>query len=46
MFFNHIPGGANVMYFDGHVDFVRYPGKFPISDGLIALEGHHVDGLG
>ncbi|MCC6144697.1 MAG: DUF1559 domain-containing protein [Candidatus Hydrogenedentes bacterium] len=22
--FNHIPGGANVLYLDGHVDFVRY----------------------
>jgi len=46
MVFNHIPGGANVLYFDAHVDFVRYPSEFPISDGIIALEGHHVDGLG
>lgn len=22
--FNHIPGGANVLYLDGHVDFIRY----------------------
>lgn len=22
--FNHLPGGANVLYMDGHVDFVRY----------------------
>lgn len=22
--FSHIPGGANVLYMDGHVDFVRY----------------------
>jgi len=22
--FNHIPGGANVLYMDGHVDFLRY----------------------
>jgi prepilin-type N-terminal cleavage/methylation domain-containing protein/prepilin-type processing-associated H-X9-DG protein len=22
--FNHIPGGCNVLYLDGHVDFVRY----------------------
>ncbi len=28
-YFNHIPGGANVLYLDGHVEFVRYPGKFP-----------------
>jgi prepilin-type N-terminal cleavage/methylation domain-containing protein/prepilin-type processing-associated H-X9-DG protein len=29
-FFNHIPGGANVLYMDGHAGFVRYPGTFPI----------------
>jgi prepilin-type N-terminal cleavage/methylation domain-containing protein/prepilin-type processing-associated H-X9-DG protein len=28
--FNHIPGGGNVLYLDGHVTFVRYPGEFPI----------------
>ncbi|MBP8130309.1 MAG: DUF1559 domain-containing protein [Candidatus Hydrogenedentes bacterium] len=29
--FNHIPGGANVLYLDGHVDFIRYDqyGTFP-----------------
>jgi len=30
--FNHIPGGSNVLYMDGHVAFIRYPGEFPISD--------------
>ncbi len=24
--FNHVPGGSNVLYMDGHVDFLRYPG--------------------
>lgn len=24
--FNHVPGGSNVLYFDGHVSFMRYPG--------------------
>jgi len=28
--FNHIPGGANVLFMDGHVDFLRYPGDSPI----------------
>ena len=23
--FNHIPGGANILYMDGHVEFGRYP---------------------
>jgi len=28
--FNHVPGGANVLYMDGHVAFQKYPGgKFP-----------------
>jgi len=25
--FNHIPGGANVLYMDGHVEFMRYPNE-------------------
>jgi prepilin-type N-terminal cleavage/methylation domain-containing protein/prepilin-type processing-associated H-X9-DG protein len=25
--FSHIPGGCNTLYMDGHVEFVRYPGK-------------------
>jgi prepilin-type N-terminal cleavage/methylation domain-containing protein/prepilin-type processing-associated H-X9-DG protein len=25
MKFHHLPGGANVLYMDGHVSFVRYP---------------------
>jgi prepilin-type processing-associated H-X9-DG protein len=28
---NHIPGGCNVLYMDGHVEFVRYPGETPVS---------------
>jgi len=27
--FSHIPGGANVAYLDGHVEFLRYPTEFP-----------------
>jgi len=27
--FNHLPGGANALYMDGHVEFLKYPGKFP-----------------
>jgi len=29
--FNHVPGGSNVLYMDGHVEFLRYPNKFPVS---------------
>lgn len=28
---NHVPGGGNVLYMDGHVAFVRYPGDWPIN---------------
>ena len=29
-FFNHIPGGSNVLYMDGHVEFHKYPSEeFP-----------------
>ena len=29
--FNHIPGGANVLFMDGHVEFIKFPGKFPVT---------------
>ena len=30
--FNHVPGGSNVLYMDGHVEFDRYPSeKFPVN---------------
>lgn len=28
--YNHVPGGCNVLWLDGHVEFIKYPGKFPI----------------
>ena len=27
---NHVPGGSNVLFMDGHVKFMRYPGDFPV----------------
>jgi len=35
--YNHIPGGANVLYLDGHVEFNRYPSRFPASRGFAEL---------
>jgi prepilin-type N-terminal cleavage/methylation domain-containing protein/prepilin-type processing-associated H-X9-DG protein len=32
--FNHIPGGINVLYMDGHVEFTKYPGKDFAKEGL------------
>jgi prepilin-type processing-associated H-X9-DG protein len=39
--FNHVPGGANVLYMDGHVSFVRYgpDGKFPANPSVAHLFG-------
>jgi len=32
--FNHIPGGSNVLYMDGHVEFHRYPGPYPMTSSM------------
>ena len=48
--FNHVPGGCNVLYLDGHVDFLRYvqdsnltdnniPGDPPVTSSVAALIG-------
>jgi prepilin-type N-terminal cleavage/methylation domain-containing protein/prepilin-type processing-associated H-X9-DG protein len=48
--FNHAPGGCNVLYMDGHCEFLRYAGSagnaFPVNDGGILFHelthaGHH-----
>lgn len=46
MIFNHVPGGSNVLFMDGHAEFVRFGSKFPISndDQLIKENSHY--GLG
>jgi len=35
--FNHVPGGCNVLYMDGHVEFVKYPTKYPASRTWAAI---------
>jgi prepilin-type processing-associated H-X9-DG protein len=42
--YNHIPGGSNVLYMDGHVEFLRYPpgdgcGPAPVNSVLARLAG-------
>jgi prepilin-type N-terminal cleavage/methylation domain-containing protein/prepilin-type processing-associated H-X9-DG protein len=40
--FNHILGGCNVLYMDGHATFVKFPAEFPIvKDDDILLENSH-----
>ncbi len=35
--FNHIPGGGNILFMDGHVEFVKYPGKAPMNEIMAAF---------
>jgi prepilin-type N-terminal cleavage/methylation domain-containing protein/prepilin-type processing-associated H-X9-DG protein len=35
--FNHVPGGSNVLYMDGHVSFVKYPGTPPLNKKMSAI---------
>ena len=41
--FNHIPGGCNVLYMDGHVEFIRYVNGSgatpPVSPSIAAIVG-------
>jgi len=39
--FNHVPGGSNVLYLDGHVKFIRYPGPkdSPLNRGFAIFAG-------
>ena len=34
---NHVPGGANVLYMDGHVEFLKYPSEYPLSKTFMAV---------
>ena len=37
--FNHVPGGINVLYMDGHVNFIKYPGDSPATPAMAIAEG-------
>jgi len=37
--FNHIPGGSNVLFLDGHVEFQRFPGEGFVAQGFARLVG-------
>ena len=42
-YFNHVPGGSNVLYMDGHVEFIRYPGRVPVNTGMALFLGTLLD---
>jgi len=45
--FNHVPGGGNVLYMDGHVEFLKYDqfGKFPINGPFAKVVGMVLSGF-
>ncbi len=42
--FNHLPGGSNVLYMDGHVEFIKYEteGKLPINEDMAKFYGNQL----
>ena len=38
-YMNHIPGGGNALYMDGHVEFIKYPTETPFSAAWAVLLG-------
>jgi len=43
--FSHIPGGGNVLFMDGHVEFLRYPSEHPVNITFAWLLGYMKDFL-
>jgi prepilin-type N-terminal cleavage/methylation domain-containing protein/prepilin-type processing-associated H-X9-DG protein len=37
--FNHVPGGSNFLFMDGHVEFIHFPGKWPVSRTMAYVQG-------
>ena len=37
--FNHVPGGCNALFMDGHCEFIKYPGKGPITKCMAVMVG-------
>lgn len=35
--FNHSPGGCNVLFMDGHVSYIRYPGTWPVTRAMVCI---------
>ncbi|NIA13954.1 MAG: DUF1559 domain-containing protein [Nitrospiraceae bacterium] len=41
--FNHIPGGGNVLYMDGHTKFLRFPSEHPVCRAFAIITGAAAD---
>ncbi|MCX5758451.1 MAG: hypothetical protein NTU83_08105, partial [Candidatus Hydrogenedentes bacterium] len=35
--FSHVPGGGNVLFLDGHVQFIKYPSDFPVTKAFAVM---------
>jgi prepilin-type processing-associated H-X9-DG protein len=45
--FNHVPGGSNVLYMDGHVEFRKYSeDKWPLGEGKDGSMAMHAKWIG
>ncbi len=42
--FNHLPGGSNVLFMDGHVEWTRYGDKYPVT--VLDATNSHPNALG
>lgn len=36
--FNHIPGGSNTLFMDGHVEFRKFPNELPLRSTMTSIE--------
>jgi prepilin-type N-terminal cleavage/methylation domain-containing protein/prepilin-type processing-associated H-X9-DG protein len=36
--FNHVPGGSNVLYLDGHVEFIKFHDRAPVCQGYATFD--------
>ncbi len=41
--YSHPPGGSNVLYMDGHCEFLKYPGEWPVNAAWAQFVGDLVD---
>ena len=37
--YNHVPGGANVLYMDGHAEFIKFGVKEPVQANFAKFDG-------
>ena len=40
--YNHVPGGGNVLYMDGHVEFLKYNSEPPLANGPVGSYGENL----